>query len=206
MSGTSAKNLSSSTTSSDPTWNSASHRAADSHGAERLLHRFLGFLGRPERDLLAGLDLGRLASRRVPSRPSGTLSAPGECRARSVGPIALLEVPGRERHQVAQHGLGLLLWQVMAVRQGGGQMLERDGHLRRGFRRGGGLLGCGGGFLGWRDDDLPDPLKVAPCSLRLDSGKRRRQGISPPAPASEDRGGTRQTASKGRLLSRTERR
>ena len=52
-----------------------------------------------------------------------------------------------ERHQVAQHGLGLLLWQVMAVRQCGGQMLERDGGLYRSFRWGGGLLGAGA--LSW---------------------------------------------------------
>ncbi len=32
--------------------------------------------------------------------------------------------------KIAQHGLRLLLGYVMAMRQGGDQMLERDGHLR----------------------------------------------------------------------------
>ncbi len=71
-------------------------------------------------------------------------------RGRILSPFLRCRV---ERHQVAQYSLGLSLRQVMAVRQGGGQMLERDSRLWRGFRRVSGFLGCGGSFLGWRHDD-----------------------------------------------------
>ena len=43
-----------------------------------LLHRLLQFLGRPERDLLAGLDLDGLASRRIPSHTCRPLPHPSE--------------------------------------------------------------------------------------------------------------------------------
>ena len=41
--------------------------------SRRGLHRLFQFPGRPERDLLAGLDLDGLAGRRVPSHPGGPL-------------------------------------------------------------------------------------------------------------------------------------
>ena len=94
------------------------------------LHGLLQFLGNPEGDLLARLDLDRLAGRRVPSHPGRTLPHLEDAEAGQADFVALLEVPGCQRHQIAQHGLGLLLRQVMAVRQGGGEMLERDGGLR----------------------------------------------------------------------------
>ena len=49
--------------------------AADRHSADGLidLHRFLEFLGNPEGDLLARLDLDGFASRRIPSHSGGTL-------------------------------------------------------------------------------------------------------------------------------------
>jgi hypothetical protein len=37
----------------------------------------------------------------------------------------------------------------MIVRQSGGQMLERDGHLRRGFCWDSGFLGCDAGEEDW---------------------------------------------------------
>ena len=48
--------------------------------------------------------------------------------------VALLQMAGGQRHQIAQHGLSLLLRDVMAVRQCGGEMLECDGSLGRSFR------------------------------------------------------------------------
>jgi hypothetical protein len=72
-------------------------------------------------------------------------------------------MPGGQRHQIAQHRLSLFLRQVVIIGQFGGQMLERDGHLRRGFRWGGGLLGGGGGFLRWWHNDLPGLMKS--CNL-----------------------------------------
>jgi hypothetical protein len=56
---------------------------------------------------------------------------------------------GGERHQIAQHGLSLLLCDLMAVGQFGGEVLEGDGRLRRSFRWG--CLLCGG-FLDWHRD------------------------------------------------------
>ena len=109
------------------------------------LNSLLEFLGRPEHNLLARLDLDGLARRRVASHSGSTLPHLEDAETVQVDFVPFLEVAGRQRHQIAQHGLRLFLWQIMAVRQCGGQMLERDGRLRRGFRRCGGLLGSGGG-------------------------------------------------------------
>ena len=65
----------------------------------------------------------------VPSHPGGPLPHLKDAEAVQTDFVPFLEVPGRQRHQVPQHGFRLLLRQVMAVRQGGGQMLERDGGL-----------------------------------------------------------------------------
>jgi hypothetical protein len=77
---------------------------------------------------------------RVPSHPSGTLPNLEDAEAGQADFIAPLQMAGCQRYQVAKHGLGLPLRQVMAVRQGGGQMLECDGGLCRILRRSGGLL------------------------------------------------------------------
>ena len=77
----------------------------------------------------ARLDLDRLASRWVAAHPGGTLPNLEDTETGQPNFVALLEVPGGQRHQIAQDGLGLLLRQVVTVRQGGGQMLERDSDL-----------------------------------------------------------------------------
>jgi hypothetical protein len=67
----------------------------------------------------------------VPSWPPASDLEDAEPGQADFGPF--LEVPGRQRHQIAQYGLRLLLRQVMVVRQRGGQMLEREGGLSLGW-------------------------------------------------------------------------
>jgi hypothetical protein len=50
---------------------------------------------------------------------------------------------GGQRHQIAQHGLSLLLRDLVAVSQRGGDVLERNGRLRRSLRWGGFLRRLG---------------------------------------------------------------
>src|SRR3984957_5576136 len=123
-----------------------------SRGGTQTLHSLFQFLRRPEGDLLAGLDLDRLTGRRVPTHSCRALPHLEDAQTGQTDFVALLEVLRGERHQVAQHGLSLLLREVMAVCQLGGQMLQRDGSLRGSIHWGclrwnGGLLGCGGSFL-----------------------------------------------------------
>src|ERR1700733_3918527 len=129
------------------------------------LHRLFQFLGRPERDLLAGLDLDGFAGRRVPTHPGGTLPDLEDAQAVQANFVTFLQVLRGERHQIAQHGLSLLLREVMAIGQLGGEVLQRDCGLRRSFRWGG-LLGSRCGFLGWWHDDLPVIRSRTTCSHR----------------------------------------
>ena len=62
--------------------------------------------------------------------------------------VAPLQMAGGERHQIAEHGLGLLLRDLVAVGQRGGEVLECDGRLDGRF--GWGRLLCSG-FLGGGD-------------------------------------------------------
>ena len=101
--------------------------------ARMRLYRFLQFLGRPERDLLAGLDLDGLTGRRVPSHPGRPLPHLEDAEAGQTDFVALLQMAGGQRHQIAQHGLSLLLCDVMAVGQRGGEVLEGNGRLRPRF-------------------------------------------------------------------------
>jgi hypothetical protein len=91
-----------------------------------VLHRLFQFLGRSERDLLAGLDLDGLAGRRVPSHPGRPLPHLEDTETGQTDFVAPLQMAGGDRHQIAQHGLGLLLCDLMAVGQRGGEVLERS--------------------------------------------------------------------------------
>ena len=64
------------------------------------LHRLLQFLGRLERDLLAGLDLDGGASRGVPSHPGRPLPHLEYAATGQADFVALLQMAGRQRHQV----------------------------------------------------------------------------------------------------------
>ena len=93
------------------------------------LHRLFQFPGGPERDLLAGLDLDGLAGRRIPSHPGRPLPHLEDAETGQTDFVALLQMAGGQRHQIAEHGLSLLLRDLMAVGQRGGEVLECDGRL-----------------------------------------------------------------------------
>ena len=57
--------------------------------------------------------------------------------------LFLIASPVAGFRPLTQHDLGLLFRRVVAVRQGGDEMFERDCHLPRGFRRDSGVLGSG---------------------------------------------------------------
>ena len=116
------------------------------------LDSLLQFLRWPEGDLLAGRDLDRCAGRRVATHPSRSRPYLQDAQTGQADFVALLEMLGGQRHQIAQHRFGNLLRQVMAFRQLGCDLLERDGDLRRNRRRSRLLGRCGGllrrcGFL-----------------------------------------------------------
>src|SRR5262245_40387654 len=79
--------------------------------------RFLEFLGGAERDLLAGLDLDLLAGRRVAAHAGGALAHLQNAQTADADAVALLEVLGDVRHQIAEHGLGLFLGEFVIFRK-----------------------------------------------------------------------------------------
>src|SRR4051794_23182663 len=88
--------------------------------------RLLELLGRAEGDLLAGLDLDRLAGCWVAPHPGGTRAHLEDTEARDPDLGALLQVLGEALHELAQHRLDLALRQVMALGQAGRQLLQAD--------------------------------------------------------------------------------
>src|SRR5258708_28045503 len=95
------------------------------------LDRFLQFLGGAEGDLLARLDLDRLAGGRVAAHAGGAL--PHDENAESADPdaVTLLEVLDDHADEIAEDRLGLLLRHLMLGRNSGREMLEPYGRLRR---------------------------------------------------------------------------
>ena len=69
-----------------------------------------------------------------PGRPLPQLEDAETGQADFVTP---LQMAGGQRHQIAEHGLSLLLCDLMAVGQRGAEVLERNGRLRRSLRWGG---------------------------------------------------------------------
>ena len=156
------------------------------------LNGLFQFLGRPERNLLAGLDLDGLASRRVPSHPGGPLPHLEDAETGQTDFGALLQMAGGQRHQIAEHGLSLFLRDLMAVCQRGGEVLECDRRLCGSFRWGGFLcaaffaggmtISCGRMTNGWSEcRRRSDSLKctVSP-QWPSGAGRHRRQlrGVS----------------------------
>src|SRR3954463_5760987 len=102
--------------------------------------RFLQLLGRPEGDLLAGLDLDLLARGRVAPEPGGTRADLEDPKAidTDLGPFR--QVFGEGLQELAQHALDLPLRHVMALCQPGRQLLQAD-RSDRGCFPGGSSLG-----------------------------------------------------------------
>src|SRR5580700_3650522 len=71
-------------------------RSTGIHRWEKSLHRFLEFLGGPEGDLLARLDLDRLARRRIAAHASGALADLKNSETVDAEPVPFLQVL---RHQ-----------------------------------------------------------------------------------------------------------
>src|SRR5437879_12665700 len=74
--------------------------------ASEALDGFLQFLGGAERDLLARLDLDRLAGRRVAAHARGALAHLQDAEAADADAVALLEVLDDEVDHVVEDQLG----------------------------------------------------------------------------------------------------
>src|SRR4051812_13203796 len=96
---------------------------------------FLQLLGRAEGDLLAGLDVDRLAGGGIAPHAGGALANLENAETHDADSLALLQVLGDARHQVAENGFSLLLRQFMFFGQCRREMLERNGGRGRCFLR-----------------------------------------------------------------------
>ena len=85
---------------------------------------FLELLGGAEGNLLARLDLDRLAGRGIAAHARGALADHEDAEPVEADAVALLEVLGEEADQIAEKGLGLLLRHFMVAGQSGGELLE----------------------------------------------------------------------------------
>src|ERR1700758_1742986 len=100
-----------------------------------VLDRFLELLGGAEGDLLAGLDLDRLAGRGVATRAGGALAHLEDAETDDADALALLQVLGDPAHHVGEDALGLLLGQFLVLGDCRGKVLERDGRRASCFLR-----------------------------------------------------------------------
>src|SRR5882762_6748350 len=96
---------------------------------------FLEFLGRAEGDLLAGLDVDRLAGGGVAAHAGGALADLEDAEADDADALALLQVLGDAAYHVVQDLLGLLLRQFLVLGDRRRQMLQRNGRRGRCFLR-----------------------------------------------------------------------
>src|SRR5437764_10478348 len=101
----------------------------------RVLDGFLEFLGRTEGDLLAGLDVDRLAGSGVAAHAGGALADLEDAEADNADALALLQVLGDLADHVVQDGLSLLLRQFLLFGDRRRQVLQRDGRRGRCFLR-----------------------------------------------------------------------
>src|SRR5436190_9922036 len=83
--------------------------AAKGGGSDRLFQ----FLGRTEGDLLARLDLNRLARCRVAPHARSAFAHYEDAKPADANAVALLEMLGQQTDQIAENGLGLLLRHFM---------------------------------------------------------------------------------------------
>src|SRR5580692_7001922 len=90
---------------------------------------FLELLGGAEGDLLARLDLDRLAGRGIAAHASGALAHLKDSQAADADAVALLEVLDHQADEVVEDEFGLLLRHLVADGEGSREMLQRDGGL-----------------------------------------------------------------------------
>src|SRR5665213_569685 len=95
--------------------------------------RHLQFLGGAEGDLLARLDLDRLAGRRIAAHAGGALAHLENAEPGDLDPLAFFQVLGDKADEIFEHLLTLLLGHLVLLGQGVGQMLGGDRLAR--FRR-----------------------------------------------------------------------
>src|SRR3954454_23689760 len=88
--------------------------------------RLLELLGRAEGDLLAGLDLDRLAGCRIAPHPGGARAHLENPEAGDADLGALLQMFREALHEIAQHRLDLTLWQIVSLGQPGCHLLQAD--------------------------------------------------------------------------------
>src|SRR5271170_2074951 len=88
--------------------------------------RFLEFLGGPEGDLLARLDLDRLAGRGVAAHAGGALAHLKDPQAANADAVALLEVLDHHADEIVEDEFGLFLRHLVADGEGSREMLQRD--------------------------------------------------------------------------------
>src|SRR6478672_12928714 len=101
----------------------ARNDAESGHGKGVLSDGFLELLGCTEGNLLAGLDVDRLAGGGVAAHAGGALAHLQDAEANDADPLALLEVLGDQGDRVGQDRLGLLLGQFLVLGDRRGQML-----------------------------------------------------------------------------------
>src|SRR5579875_357350 len=87
--------------------------------------RFLQFLGRAERDFLAGLDLDRFAGCGVASHACGTLAHLQDAKSADANALAFLQVLDDVADEIAEYGFGLLLRHFVGFRERRGEMFQR---------------------------------------------------------------------------------
>src|SRR6202521_2357849 len=93
------------------------------------LDRFLEFLGGAEGDLLARLDLDRLAGGRIAPHASGALADLKDAETADAEAVAFLQVLRHQADEVAENRFGLLFCHFMGPGKGGGDMLQGNGRL-----------------------------------------------------------------------------
>src|SRR5258708_5861450 len=108
------------------TTDSLSARQSDN----KALDGFLQFLRGAERDLLAGLDLDRLAGRRVTAHARGALAHLQDTEAADADAVALLEVLDDEVDHVVEDQLSGLLGELMLFGKVRRDVLQGEGRGR----------------------------------------------------------------------------
>src|SRR6202521_2907160 len=99
------------------------------HADKKGLDRFLEFLGGAEGDLLARLDLDRLAGGRIAPHASGALADLKDAETADAEAVAFLQVLRHQADEVAENRFGLLFCHFMGNGKGGGDMLQGNGRL-----------------------------------------------------------------------------
>src|SRR6202035_4823610 len=100
-----------------------------SHKTENasLSDAFLQLLGCAEGNLLAGLDVDRLAGSGVAAHAGGALAHLQDAETDDADALALLQVLGDPADQIVQDGFGLLLRQLLLFGDGRREMRARAG-------------------------------------------------------------------------------